>query len=735
MKRMLAWILAMGLLASICACGKVDREASAEQAVSDTERVIASDNGEVVPAAWTEEAVDNEGWGFLVAESQSTPYDALPERWKEDGGCFYTLEDLLLTRYDLSGQVLCSLQLNTLLPEDHGEEQFEDIFTLRFGETDLWLIRTVYTVVDEQSGETERAEYLEHWTQEGQQLLCLPLDASFDLEEGDEVMGLELSPDGAPLLFCYNTLLLLDENGAVQRQFDTSGVIYSTVRDRDGQVYIKDESTDLLYTIDWDQGAPGQQLFQPGPLDQVRPGSGPYDFFLISDALLKGVDVAAGVITTLLEWEDCGLEGMVQDVTWVDENTYQASGYSLPMDQMRYLDVTKVPEDQIPEKTVIKLAVPIGEGHIQMGMTWTDVTDSFFVNAVTDFNLTNGAYKIEAVTYTSAQELQLMMTSDPPDLICWDSVFQDPPSMQNYARRGLLTDLEPLIEADPELDLSDFYPNVVEAVRDMGGGLYTIPLQFYLRTLSAPAEYVGTEMGWTCAELFEVAQNLPEDMVLMAGWSQTEMLSHMLDVNIQRFVDQAAGTCDFQNQDFYDLLTLCRDYFPADGTGSGDSLLNVEAQMGTMGSFAATTLKAMEAQGRTLIGYPGAGGNGMNIVPYQMCSICALGPHQEGAWAFYRTLLRYDFQYALSGLQLRIRMDAQTAKEEWYLEYGRGCTEEESLAARELVLGAECITVYNSPLSAIVLEEADAFFAGDKTAEETAALIENRANIYLAEQG
>lgn len=328
-----------------------------------------------------------------------------------------------------------------------------------------------------------------------------------------------------------------------------------------------------------------------------------------------------------------------------------------------------------------------------------------------------------------------MLTSDPPDLILWDTGLEDQPQFPTFARRGYLTDLEPLIEADPKLDRSDFYPNVMDAARDLGGGLYALPMQFTLRTLSAPAEYVGTDMGWTCQDLRAAAERMPEDMILLEGFDQTSALSHLLDVNIQRFANPAQGTCDFENQSFYDLLTLCRDYFPAEGNATGDALLTLEVTHSTMGGFAADTMKRLEAQGRTLIGYPDTGGNGCYMTFGSMISLCALGDQQTWAWEFYRTLLGYDYQYALSGLMLRIRVDAQEAREDWFLQYNGSCTEAESQAAQALISGAETVSVYDSPISAIVLEEAGAFFAGDRTAEETAAIIQSRAEIYLGEQG
>ena len=696
MKRLFALWLAVSLLLSLAGCGGRAERASAAPLPSGQTAAA-----EPEPQSWTEIDATDEGYGYITARSEATGWEALPENCTEEAGSYYTQEGLTLTRYDQSGQVLCTVPLESLLPEDAGANVHEDLFSLRFGAEDLWLIHSVFTVLNEQTGETRTEDYLEHWSQAGTMLLRLPLDDAFGVAEDD-----------------------------------TGGIQYLSCRDRAGQVYLRDLSQDSLCAIDWAGGQVGEALFSLGPLDKVRPGSGPYDFFLIDDVRLRGVDLEARTITLLLSWEDCGLGGMAEDVTWVDEDTIRTSGYSFLSDQPRYLDVTRVPADQMPEKAPIRFAIPVSQGRTAMGMDWTSVPDTLLLDAITSFNLEHSNVEIVGVPYASAQALQLMLTSDPPDLIYWTgSEAEGSPAFQNYARRGCLTDLETLIEEDPELDLSDFYPNVIGAARDLGGGLYALPMQFYLRTLSAPAEYVGTNMGWTCSDLRTAAEQMPEGMILWEGLDQTTALSHLLEVNVQRFADLARSTCDFENQSFYDLLTLCRDCFPAEGGAMGDALLAFETTVGTMGNIASDTMKRMAEQGRTLIGYPDAGGNGFNMVFGSLISICALGQQQAAAWEFYRGLMGYDYQCATSGLQLCIRVDAQNAKEDWFLEVRPDLTREESLAARVLTAGVQSVTVFDSPISPIVLEEAGAFFAGDRTVEETARIIQSRVEIYLGEQG
>ena len=51
----------------------------------------------------------------------------------------------------------------------------------------------------------------------------------------------------------------------------------------------------------------------------------------------------------------------------------------------------------------------------------------------------------------------------------------------------------------------------------------------------------------------------------------------------------------------------------------------------------------------------------------------------------------------------------------------------------ELVTSVSRLSRSDSTVGDIVKEEASAYFAGNKTAEETARLIESRVNIYLSE--
>lgn len=684
--------------------------------------------------SWTEVSLLDDSYGYVTAQAETTGLEALPDGYQQSGDCYYTLDGLNLTQYDRSGNVLCTLASDALSPEDSEYQTEEALTDVCFGSEAIWLIHNVYTITNEATGNTDVDSALEQWSYTGELLQRIPLDDSFGVEDGDNIAFLALSPDEEPLLGTINALYFLDKDGTVRSSSDTEGTQYSTVRNRDGNLYL--QSSDAIYSIDWDNQALGTVFLDLSISDSVYSGSGPYDFFLSSDSQLRGVSAANRSITTLLNWEDCGLSGLVNGVSYIDEDHLLVNSYDTITKGTRYLDVTRMPKDEIPEKATLTLAVYVSEEALAMGMDWTSCVDTTFADAVTNFNLSHSDVEVVGVAYSSTQELQLMLSSDPPDLIYWTSTgSSDNPTFQTYARQGYLADLESLIETDSTLSMSDFYSNVIDAAKNIGGGLYAVPLNFSLQTLSASSEYVGTEMGWSISELIDAAAQLPEDMVLLEGYDRSSALNLFLDVSIERFASLALGTCNFETQEFYNLLTVCRDYFPSDGISSGDALLSLENVMGGMGNFALDTLQTAEDQGKTLIGFPDAGGNGFDIVLGSELSICALSDHQDAAWEFYRTLLGFDYQRASNGIQLSIRIDAQEDKEDWLVAQLEDLTQEASESARALIADAESATVYDNPIVTIVLEEVEAFFAGDRSAEDTAALIQSRVEIYLGEQG
>lgn len=745
MKRFCAFLLSVSLLLSMTGCGgTVDRASSAVPAPAPaSEPPAKTDAGYLIPPSWTENSINDGTWGYVTQGAELPCGEGFSI---ENSGLTYLSRDMdtgetTLIRCTLDG----TEQNRVVIPvQETGDSVDCSVGFYAFGADGVWLTYARYTLLDEETGETESFTQLQKWSYDGECVTSVPLDESFGL--GDQeffVFGLDLDPQGNPLLLTsQGQLYFCDSQGKAAAMTELPDIGFQFCQDSSGRLYLRDTFEGIVYAIDWDNRALGQPVLTTANTEQVMPGGGDYDFFLSSDTTLRGASLATGTITEILSWADWDLAGSTGGVAWLDGDTFLVSTYSLLTDSSRLLTLSRVPAGEIPEKTVVRLAVGLSADSAEWGMTWTDALDQSVTEAINLFNLENGQYRVEVETYASAEELNMnILSGDAPDIIDWNSTawLENPPSMAIYAKRGYLTDLEPLFEADPELSLEDFIPSILELAKERTGGLYTMPLSFYFATLTAPKEYVGDKTTWTISDLLEAARQMPEDMELWGGMSPDDMLDTLLRESIRGFVDIPAGTCDFETQEFYDLLTLCRDYGTAEVgenyvPAAGGSLLMAEASFGRLGQFASDVMRPLEDQGRVLIGYPGAEGSGVTIIFYDDYAICALGQHQEGAWEFLRTLYTYDFQRSTVGPMCSVRQDAFDNKEDWYLEVNGSCTPEESQAARNLVYQAANCRVNDSPVIPIVQEEAAAFFYGDKTAEAVADIIQNRVEIYLGEQ-
>ena len=169
----------------------------------------------------------------------------------------------------------------------------------------------------------------------------------------------------------------------------------------------------------------------------------------------------------------------------------------------------------------------------------------------------------------------------------------------------------------------------------------------------------------------------------------------------------------------------------------------------------------------TIKGFPTMHGVGNMITiqsSYAMSSTCQ---HKDAAWQFLRTFLTKDYQLNLYCLPTNIAAFNELMDEAKVIEYekddngnykldangerirrviGRmydgtnytdiyiGITEERAAAIEELATTTTKLLNYDMSILDIVTEQAQAYFAGQKSADEVAKLVQSKANIYVNEQ-
>ena len=150
-----------------------------------------------------------------------------------------------------------------------------------------------------------------------------------------------------------------------------------------------------------------------------------------------------------------------------------------------------------PEEVVEKQILTLGCCYI----------DSDVRTQVVQFNKTNEKYRIQIKDYsvynteTDYEQAYTKLNTDivsgnVPDILVLDSSLP----LESYMSKGLFEDLYPYIDADEEMNRTDFLTSVFDAF-SKDGKLYQLIPSFTVFTVVGKTADVGKETGWTLDDL------------------------------------------------------------------------------------------------------------------------------------------------------------------------------------------------------------------------------------------
>ena len=472
-------------------------------------------------------------------------------------------------------------------------------------------------------------------------------------------------------------------------------------------------------------------------------------------------DVNSNALQLVSVREDGVVEGFIGNY---DED---ADDYSF-----EYVSVSKVPYDSVPHKESLSMAVMYLDYHTQ--------------NAIIDFNRSNDKVRIDVRDYSeynteddySAGLTKLtteIMAGNMPDIL---SVAESIPYRQ-LAAKGLLEDLYPYIDADGQLSRGDFFPNVLSAM-ELDGKLYAACAGFSVNTAVGASSVVGDTPGWTYDDYYAALATMPEGCEgFDIGVDRDTMLEVCLALDMTDYVDWAAGTCNFDSEDFVKVLDFCKpfpdaSYYENYEYTAEDSAANRVAQgkqMLCVATFTSTDFFYMDYDKvfggqATCIGFPTNNGVGNTLAMLESYAMSSTCHNKEAAWQFLRGFLTEEYQmegYYLPTNQKTFEKQLEKAMEVEYEKDANGnyrldengeripvsrgsvydgmetydiyaTTPRQAQMLRDVIASATKMMDYDTSIINIVKEEAAAYFAGQKTAQEVCKLIQSKANIYINEQ-
>jgi ABC-type glycerol-3-phosphate transport system substrate-binding protein len=362
--------------------------------------------------------------------------------------------------------------------------------------------------------------------------------------------------------------------------------------------------------------------------------------------------------------------------------------------------------------------------------------------------------------------------------------------ISKYASKGLLADLTPFLDSGEHgISREDLFENILTA-SSSNGKLYQIIPRFSIVTLVGKQSIFGERESITSAELAAIADARP-DAAIMQNTTSADWLSNAVWLGMNNYIDWEAGECAFNTQEFidtlefskrfpksidYNALYLDQDAFMAHyrdlETAYPDGRILLTGAY--MYSRTARNMDFLFGEKAALIGYPTAGTSGSVIMSSGGYAISASSPSKEAAWEFICGAIdlagevssgmfsgtpldkrKFEESIQLEMLPLEdrdftngvdvTRADAYGGMQGWtmssvddidktdpfYENYP--LTQEEADRVRRVIEGAYVVALSDEQISKIITEEAEAFWAGAKTAAETANIIQSRVSLYVSE--
>lgn len=399
-----------------------------------------------------------------------------------------------------------------------------------------------------------------------------------------------------------------------------------------------------------------------------------------------------------------------------------------------------------------------------------DFDDSEYLRElVKQYNELQQEYRIEIRQYERSEEIK----KDGVLLLQREIAAGKGPDMINFGNGYTTSDIvggytEDLFSYLEEAPGKDYFENILQAF-SYKSNLYAVPLGFSLSSFAGTKQNLGDRSSWTITEMMECYYGQEKEQLLYPGAYKKDVLGTILTGSMEYYIDWETGECNFNGSEFCDVLRFCNgfsdhleitDDFSVKQTFLEDKSLLLPVRMRSVYDICRVE-HIFGGQEVTFIGFPVDGENGTMI---QSCgpvlAISRNSRQKSAAWAFITWLLSPSVQSELpSGFPVcRSTLEEQIsqASEIEYETDAEGVerqvvkqtvsfegeppveiyciTQEQAEQLLALIEQAENISQVEPKIYQIFLEEADYYFNGAKSLEETADVIQSKVYIYVNEK-
>ncbi len=513
-------------------------------------------------------------------------------------------------------------------------------------------------------------------------------------------------------------------------------------------------------------------------------GSGDYKFLMSTSTALCGIK-EDGSGEEIINWLDSDLgNGGVNSIVSMENGDYVIAyqDYTSGTNGGTLYRLTKRDVSEMENTKVITIGVMYDNPDIKSKVQEFNKSHDGVRFKMVDYSKYDD-YDEEKERYTSSGEGQLkndIVSGNAPDMI----VCQNQALIKNLANKGLFVDLSEYLSKDSDIKTDDIMPNILEACK-IGGKLLSLPTAFQIQTYAIKAKNFDKDT-WTIDEMIDTYKKQPEGTSLTYLDSK-ETISEMLLSSMCGCIDYEKRTCSFDSPEFKKFLDFANE-FPKQ-----DELIDWEDQKAVNEMFNNDNfmkdkqlidnvyLYDFESyigqyKGRfgdedvKFIGGPSVGGNGGVLMLSESLAILTNSTDKDTCWELVKEFFKTPEEdedesgmnrYYISGFPtIKSKFDkmADTAtKKPYYIdengkkvEYNYSyydqsknksvdvdpLTEDEKKEIVDYIMNTTTIVDNFDPeIQNIIMEEADAFFEGEKSSEEIISSLQSRISLLLSEQG
>lgn len=571
----------------------------------------------------------------------------------------------------------------------------------------------------------------------------------------------------------WDRILVFDSEGKLlmEAENESGGEMAQMNPDLIGYVGYSPESKEQVFSpVDLEKKAFGSEMPLANGAYRIFPGIGEYDYLYSSSGetifgYIKDTDKSE----KLLNWLECDISSDSADR---NEIAFQQDGrvvllersYDEENPQMNVVVLSPVDRSELPQKKELTLGC--------IGLDWN------IRPLIIAFNRSHDDIRIVVRDYgeiisndkTYENAIQTLNTEilsgNVPDLLLTSNL-----PVERYAAKGLLQDLWPLIDGDKELGRDALMEHFFD-VLSTDGKLYQIATSFSIQTAAVKSSVADGRTSWTLAEVKEALSKLEPGAGIFSETADRDMmLSNLLNFNLNSFLNWEEKSCSFDSPEFIEILEFANSFMKVDWDNYDyenreSEFSRVKNGKQLMHEVWLSKLQDVQVERAffnsdvAMIGYPASGDNGSAFTANGCLAISSTCKDLDAAWSFARELLLEKNQGNDWGFPTNRHAFEKNAKKEMTPDYmvnpetgekeevshgGIGfdddfmvdlyaATQEDYDLMMETYNNCNSIMQMDFDVVNLVADEAKAFFSGQKTAEETAKLIQDRVGLYMMEQ-